>query len=389
MDYVKPLKKLKTGGRNNIVFVGRNVESEKLSGPEKFSRRIFAKIAGKLPAENVSFIQYFFNGRKYSLGEKMFGFNETEYDGAKVYRAGLFTFYRMLKKLRPAVIHITAFERFTVIAVLYRMLNRVKIVYTCNGVVKYENSELKKEPFLYRLKDSICERIIFRFSDKIVFPSANALDISKKYYKNSALKAAVIPHGIDEVFCKAVGSPAANTKTGKVINAVFLYKNVLNNSGLDFLMNFLKSDESKVILHIITKHEINTAGVNSVINVIQPMDTSELAEFYSGKDIFFSLNEYDTFSISTAEAMAAGVIPVVTNQTGVRSFIEDGANGFTVSYGDTQHLSGIINTILSMDQNKQLELKRNASAIYEKLNWDIAADSYMQHYKQLSGDLND
>ncbi len=154
-------------------------------------------------------------------------------------------------------------------------------------------------------------------------------------------------------------------------------------------MNFLKSDESKVILHIITKHEINTAGVNSVINVIQPMDTSELAEFYSGKDIFFSLNEYDTFSISTAEAMAAGVIPVVTNQTGVRSFIEDGANGFTVSYGDTQHLSGIINTILSMDQNKQLELKRNASAIYEKLNWDIAADSYMQHYKQLSGDLND
>lgn len=383
------MKILKTGPRNNIVIIGRYVESENLSGPEKFSRRIFANIAGKLSAGKVSFIQYFFDGRKYSLREKIFSLDENEYGGAKVYRAGLFRLYKLLKHLRPAIIHITAFERFSVIAVLYRILNRTKLVYTCNGVVKYENGELKQESFLYRLKDSICEHIIFRSSDKIVFPSSNALELAKKYYKSSAEKAVVIPNGIDEVFRQTAGNKAPQAETRKDINAVFIYKNVMNNSGLDFLMSFLKSDESKIKLHIITKQKVNITSVNSQIKLVQPMEASELAEFYSDKDVFFSLNEYDTFSISTAEAMAAGVIPVITNQTGMSSFIEEGVNGFTVRYGDTKYLSAIINKIASMDHNKLSELKRNVSAIYEKLNWAIAAESYVQQYKQLSGDLHD
>ncbi|MBL8016589.1 MAG: hypothetical protein JNK43_04905, partial [Ignavibacteria bacterium] len=87
-------------GRNNIVFIGRYVDTEKLSGPEKFSKRIFENIASLLPAGNVSFIQYFFDGRKYSLREKISGFDGSDQNGLKVYRTGLYRFYRILRQLR-------------------------------------------------------------------------------------------------------------------------------------------------------------------------------------------------------------------------------------------------------------------------------------------------
>ncbi|MBL8016992.1 MAG: glycosyltransferase family 4 protein [Ignavibacteria bacterium] len=275
------------------------------------------------------------------------------------------------------------------IAVLYRLLNRSKVIYTCNGVVRYENKELKEVSLFYRLKDSICERMIFSFSDRIIFPSANALELSKEYYKKAALKAEVIPNGIDEAFRLIPGNAPARANTGRTINAVFIYKNEMNDSGLKFLKEFLSGSESRIVVHIITNHKIEITGVHSEIKPVLPMNTEELAEFYHDKDVFFSLNDYDTFSISTAEAMAAGLIPVVTNQTGISSCIEHGVNGFTLNYGDTHSLSGIIKEIVTMDASKRLEMKRNASAIYDKLNWNAAAESYMHHYKQLAGDQND
>lgn len=376
-------------GRNNIIFVGRFVESEILTGPEKFSKRIFDNIRSWVPSVTVLFIQYFFDGRKHSLREKMFGFLETEYNGLKVYRAGLFRFYRLLKKLKPAIIHITVFERFAVIALLYSLLNRTNIVYTCNGVIRYENSELKKVSFLYRLKDSICERLLFRFSDTIVFPSGAAYELAKEYFNNVDTKGAVIPNGIDDIFVHASKNPVQSFETGKKLKAVFIYKNELNDSGLDFLKDLLKAAGSKFTSYIICQNDINFTGINADITLVKPMNTYDLAEFYHDKDIFLSLNEYDTFSISAIEAMASGLIPIVTTQTGMSTFIENGVNGYTVEFGDTQALAGIISKLSSMDGIKSLDIKNNAASIFKRWNWHKAAGAYLHEYRQLTGDLYD
>lgn len=383
------MKVLKKGRKNNIVFAGRFIESETLSGPEKFSKRIFENIGEWLPAETVTFIQYFFDGRMYSRKQKLFGFQQTEYNGSKVYTAGLFRTYMLLKKLKPAIIHITAFERFSVIAILYRLLSRSKIVYTCNGIVRYENSKLKKVSFLYRIKDSICERMLFRFSDTIVFPSSIAYDLSKEYYNNVDKKGAVIPNGIDTIFERTLSKPAKTNETGNALKAVFIYKNELNDSGLSFLKEFLAASRDMLILYIITPAALKFNDGFTEVRLIKPMNTSRLAEFYLDKDIFFSLNEYDTFSISTIEAMASGVIPIVTNQTGMSSFIKNGANGFTVEFGDTKALTSIISKLVLMESKKRLDFKQNAAAIYKKWNWHTASGAYLHEYRQLAGDLND
>jgi len=376
-------------GRNNIIFVGRFVESEILTGPEKFSKRIFENIRSWVPSVTVLFIQYFFDGRKHSLREKMFGFLETEYNGLKVYRAGLFSFYRLLKKLKPAIIHITVFERFAVIALLYSLLNRTKIVYTCNGVVRYENSELKKVSFLYRLKDSICERLLFRFSDTIVFPSGAAYELAKEYFDNVDIKGAVIPHGIDDIFVHASKNPVQSFETGKKLKAVFIYKNELNASGLNFLKDLLKAAGSKFTLYIICQNDINFKGINADITLIKPMNTYDLAEFYRDKDIFLSLNEYDTFSISAIEAMASGVIPVVTNQTGMSIFITNEINGYKIEFGDTTTLTEVIGKLQLMGTKEHMIIKQKATTIYERWNWHKAAGTYLHEYRQLTGDLYD
>lgn len=380
---------MKTGKINNIVFAGRFEDKESLSGPEKFSKRILEYYSYGGSAGNPVFIQYFFEGNKYSLVRKLYGLEESEHHGFKLYRAGLFKFYKLLKQLRPRIIHITAFERFSVVAILYRLLNSSKVVYTSHGTVKYENAVLKKLPFMYRLKDSICERLLFRFSDLVVFPSAQALQISAKYYKFTDRKTAIIPNGIDSIFQQSRPEAEIADQAGKPLRAVFIYKNVLNSSGLQFLKKYLQSGEHKIKIYIISETARIIDGSRSGVEIVPTMSAEELAEFYKDKDIFLSLNEYDTFSISTAEAMASGLIPVVTRQTGISSLIKNGVNGFQVEYGDIESLRDILDKIHLTDEKDRRTMKRNASEIYKLLNWDIISELYSKQYDKLCRRTND
>jgi len=380
---------LKTGKINNIVFAGRFEDKENLSGPGKFSKRIFENYHVGGNSENPVFIQYFFDGNKYSSGKKLFGLEESEHVGFKVYRAGLFKFYKLLKQQRPEIIHITAFERFSLVALLYKLLNSTKAVYTSHGTLKYENAELKKLPFMYKLKDSICERLLFRFSDLVVFPSEQASQISAKYYKLADRRTTIIPNGIDSIFQQTRQVTDTAEQDGRPLKAVFIYKNVLNDSGLQFLKKYLQSVDSKIKIYVISDTEKIFAGSEPGIEIIPLMSAEKLAEFYRDKDIFLSLNEYDTFSISTAEAIASGLIPVVTRQTGISRFIKNEVNGFTLEFGDTQTLGGILNKIYTMNKNDRSIMKKSAAKIYSTLNWNNISELYSKQYIRLCGEVND
>lgn len=125
-------------------------------------------------------------------------------------------------------------------------------------------------------------------------------------------------------------------------------------------------------------------GLN--VEIWESVGYKQLLEFYGESKFFwsaagFGINEknhpeqVEHFGITTVEAMAAGVVPLVLNTGGSREIIEDGKNGFF--WSEEREL---INKTEELIKNKSLcrEISKNAverSKIfgYEKFNQEVLA----------------
>ncbi len=364
----------------NIVYIGRYNESEILSGPEKTAKRIFSEHIKK---NQSVFIQYFFDGSKYSTLKKLFGKEIQKNNNGEIYTLGLFRILPCLFKFKPEIIHFIAFERFGVIALFYKLFRRVKFVYNAHGIIVFENNELKTVSFFYKLKDKICERLYLKYSAKIIFNSGQAMDIAEKYYKLNLNKCVILANGIDEVF-----RPTLNpllSKDGIVKKGiVFIAGAELQSSGMDFLKKLIPVIENPEELYIIGNiidNSLEKLNKNLTIHFINKMGTARLAEFYSDKGIFLSLNKYDTFSISSAEAMASGLVTIVTSDTGMSRYILSGENGYIIEYDDAEQLSEILKNLAK--QNLLTKISGESVKIYEMLSWENVYETYRNIYEKI------
>ena len=121
---------------------------------------------------------------------------------------------------------------------------------------------------------------------------------------------------------------------------------------------------------------------NVKIHFVNKMNTDELAAFYEDKDIFLSLNKYDTFSISSVEAMAAGLITIVTQNTGMSRYITTGENGYTIKYGEIHELCDIIDS-LNLNPALRIRVSSESRKIYEILSWENVYETYKNIYAGL------
>lgn len=359
-----------------MVFLGRYAESEILSGPEKTAKRIFFE---HTRLNHSYFIQYFFDGRKYGITKKLFGKEKAGIiNNSEILTLGLFPVMLKLLKLKPKIIHIITFERFAALTIFCKILFKTKIIYNAHGIVTYENTELKKTPFLLRQKDRFCEKLFLKYSDTIIFYSENSIDIAEKYFKLNEAKAVILSNGIDDVFSSS-GEKQKNKSEN--LRLVIHHQNELHSGSIEFLNKCLEKITPGIEIFIVGNEKSNMINPNAgvKINYIEKMTSKKLSEFYNDKDIFLSLNNYDTFSIATAEAMSAGLVPIITEETGMSRYIWHGENGFTVKYGDSGNLAELINNL----QNSKIvlsELSLNASKIFEILSWSQIYESYKNIY---------
>ena len=371
---------MKTAKNNlNVVYMGRYNNSEILSGPEKTAKRIFDLRSAETGS---SFIQYFFDGRKFGFFKKLFGMDSVALDdNAKLYTAGLVRIIPLLFKLKPDLIHVITYERFAVIAAIFKLFSRVKIIYNVHGIIAYENSVIKKSPLFYRIKDKYCEWALLKFSDKIVFLSELSIDIAQKYYQISESKALILSNGIDEEYHIACAGKLVNKS--HIIKAVILNGSEYSKSGIRFLIKAFSGAELPVDLFIIgAKIDLVISNENLEIHYLDKMATSALADFYKDKDVFLSLNDFETFSIATAEAMAAGLIPIVTVQTGMSRFIIDGENGYIIKYGDSENLRDSLDKISEEPEHRN-DISAGSSKIYSILSWPEIYESYKNVYESV------
>lgn len=84
-------------------------------------------------------------------------------------------------------------------------------------------------------------------------------------------------------------------------------------------------------------HRVGAAGLSSVkFRFHGARSEAWVLEFLRGADILVSCSDSEGTSISMMEAMGRGVVPVVTDVSGVRDWIKDGVSGRIVRVGDTR-----------------------------------------------------
>jgi len=290
---------------------------------------------------------------------------------------GLFRIIPFLTVYRPSVIHLLQFERFAVLLYIYRMFFNVKIIYNSHGVIQFENSRIKSVGGFLKFKDNFCEKMYLKYSDVIIFPSETTRNKAMEYYSIDRSKTTILPNFAGSDFNEESHISLRNG----TLKIVIQYKNKFNKSGLELLLRSVKDMKCKAEIYIITNTELELSlHDNLKFSTVPLMPPVKLAEFYLDKDVFLSLNSYDTFSIATAEAMASGLIPVVTNETGISSCINHGFNGFKFDYAKDTEFPGIMNELSAMSKDQIINISNAAAKTAAEFNFDKVYSRYKEIY---------
>lgn len=131
----------------------------------------------------------------------------------------------------------------------------------------------------------------------------------------------------------------------------------LRDKGVPFYMEIAGEGDVQRAL----EEEIIQDRLQEAVNFVGVIRRMEISAFWKRQDIMLSCSEVEGHSISQAEAMASGAVPVITNVSGAEDDVLEGQNGFLVEVGD---IDGIVEKIcyLHRNRNKLVQMGRYAHA---------------------------
>ncbi len=148
------------------------------------------------------------------------------------------------------------------------------------------------------------------------------------------------------------------------------------------LKDFIKLSESeniRVILVGVTE-EIKKSLPSSIIAINRTNSQQELAELYSGADVFVNPTYDDNFPTTNIESLACGT-PVVTYNTGGSPEAVDENTGIVVEKGDMKGLIAAIEKLSKRDRNEiRIACRSRAEKLYNK---NDRFQDYINLYEEL------
>ena len=120
--------------------------------------------------------------------------------------------------------------------------------------------------------------------------------------------------------------------------------------------------------------------LRSRVHPIPLFDNEELPELLSRQDVFIMPSLSEGFPLAPMEAMACGIVPVVTDIPGPTEYISDRKNGLLIPVGNPEALRAAIIELLDNDELYQ-QLKANAIETAFGLEWSEIARSRLGVYR--------
>jgi len=359
-----------------IVLVGRYGEGNILTGPERVARELYSELTKS--SVKAVFIDYYFSGYE---GSSLFkkGFGKENINNGLVLRLGIFPFLFMLFQKKFEIIHIVNSQRFILFLLLFNPFFSGKIITTLHGFIR---NEIPAKNFWKKryILDLWVERFLVKTSKLLIFPSTLLLNTFKQFYKIPDKKNFVIHNGISTVFLEQKKVfPSIENGTKIVFYNGF---NSAINRGLDKVLDLMNNLKYEVVLYVIgVKVEVKPQK-NIKIFFVDSMPHVELIKFVSDKHFILKSSAVDSFSILIAECMALGLIPIISENIGIKDVIKHGKNGFIYNSSSSLALTKLMDEIYRGDYDLNL-ISSNAKETSRTLSWENTTKEYISAYKSI------
>lgn len=123
---------------------------------------------------------------------------------------------------------------------------------------------------------------------------------------------------------------------------------------------------------------VKNAQLEGKVELLGRLSKYKMNDFWRNQDVFVNISEYEGTSLSMLEAMSFGCVPVVTDVSGAKEFIDVGKNGYICAVGD---LDGIADGVkqLNDDRDRLIRYGKECHArIVEKCNPEKYIEYWME-----------
>jgi glycosyltransferase involved in cell wall biosynthesis len=119
--------------------------------------------------------------------------------------------------------------------------------------------------------------------------------------------------------------------------------------------------------------------LRSRVTVLPRFDNARLPDLLADYDIFIMPSTYEGFGIAPLEAMACGLVPIVTNIAGPAEYMVDGWNGLVIPVDSADALEAALSRLIG-DTELYARLRAGALDTVEKFGWADVAQARLRDY---------
>ena len=166
---------------------------------------------------------------------------------------------------------------------------------------------------------------------------------------------------------------------------------VYNPATIIRAMKLVSQDHPQVLLKLVGKGPlskdlqllVNQLNLQANVQFLGFLPAKEVVQILSAADLYLSTSLSDSASIALLEAMAVGLLPIVSDIAGNREWIEDGVNGFLVDPHDSDALAEAITLALKRVDWRREVCQQNKEIVKQRALRKNQMDIVEQAYREL------
>lgn len=155
-----------------------------------------------------------------------------------------------------------------------------------------------------------------------------------------------------------IGYPCRLVREQKRADLIPAFIDSLEKKQINYRLNIVGDGTCEAMI----KEYVDANHLQAKVIMYGKLSRIELYNFLDHQDVYVNFSEYEGTSLTMLEAMASGCVPVVTDVSGVRDFIENGINGLIADVGDLDKMADYI-AFLDQDRLKLSEYGRKCMRI--------------------------
>jgi sugar transferase (PEP-CTERM/EpsH1 system associated) len=296
--------------------------------------------------------------------------------------------YRLLRRLRPAVLHTYNFSTLEYAPAAMLAGTRVRI--------HAEHGRDARDPLGLNPRHNLLRRLVAPFVDRYIAVSADLERWLDQVVRIPAAKTRLINNGVDTDIYRPGPLPANTSPWGPghfVIGTVARIQDVKNHKGLVdgfiALRALLPDQHHRLRLSIVgdgpllpaLRAQVAAAGLQDVVWL--PGSRSDIPALLQGFSLFALPSLAEGTPVSLLEAMACGLPAVVSNVGGMPEVVAQGVHGALVPPSDTPALAAALARYAQDAQLCRVHGAAGRQRVIQQYSMAAMLDAYLALYDGL------